>query len=89
MNASVSSMMQAIWGGLSKDVQLFEKVYKEKRGVTYVYSYSYEGVGIDAKPVYAEFETKFSIARGVIQDKKFTRYVDGQGKTYTSYIRRI
>ena len=67
----------------------FEKVYKEKRGVTYVYSYSYEGVGIDANSIYAEFETKFSIARGVIQDKKFTRYVDGQGNTYTSYIRRI
>lgn len=70
-------------------INIFEKVYKEKRGITSVYSYSYEGIGIDAQTIYAEFETKFSIARGVIQDKKFTRYVDGQGNTYTSYIRRI
>lgn len=61
----------------------FTKIYKEKRGITSVYSYSYEGVGIDAKPVYAEFETKFSIARGVFQDKKFTRFVYENGNTYT------
>lgn len=67
-------------------IDIFTKVYKEKRGVTYVYSYSYEGVDIDANSIFAEYETKFSIARGVIQDKKFTRYVDGQGKTY---IRRF
>ena len=70
-------------------IDIFTKIYKEKRGVTYVYSYSCEGIGIHANSIYAEFETKFSIARGVIQDRKFTRYVDAQGNTYTSYISRF
>ena len=69
-------------------INLFTKIYKERRGVTSVFSYWPEGWGMDAQTIYAEYETKFSIARGVIQDKKFTRFVDENGKTYNSFIRR-
>lgn len=65
----------------------FTKIYKEKRGITTVLRYSYAGYGINANPIYAELESKFSIARGVFQDDKFTRFVDENGNTYMSYIR--
>ena len=68
-------------------IDSFTKIYKEKRNVTSVFTYSFAGYGIDANPIYAEFETRFSIARGVLQDGKFTRYVDENGKTYVSFIR--
>lgn len=65
----------------------FTKVYKEKGKITSVFRYSQVGYGIDLQPIFAEFETEFSIAKGVIQDDKFTRYVDRDGNTYTSAIR--
>ena len=50
-------------------------------------SYSYLGYGYDAQPIYAEYETKFSIAKGIIKDHIFIRNVTEDGKTYNSFIR--
>lgn len=65
----------------------FAKIFKEKRGVTSVLTYKFAGHGYDAQSIYSEFESKFSIARGVFQRGKFTRYVDENGITYNSFVR--
>lgn len=68
-------------------IDIFTRIYKEKRGITTVLSYSYVGFGIDANSIFAEHETKFSISKGVLQRDKFIRFVDSDGNTYTSFIR--
>ena len=65
----------------------FTKVFKEKRGVTSVLTYKFVGHGYNAQPIYSEFESKFSVARGVFQRDKFTRYVDENEITYNSFVR--
>lgn len=65
----------------------FTKIFKEKRGVTSVLTYKFAGRGYDAQSIYSEFESKFSIARGVFQRDKFVRFVDENGVTYNSLIR--
>lgn len=65
----------------------FEKEYSEKRGVTTVASYKFAGFGIDAQAIYSKYETRFSIARGVIEEDKFKGYVDSEGRTYNSFVR--
>jgi len=62
-------------------------IYKEKRNYTYKYEYQFTGYGLNAEPIYLEYETKFNIANGVKYFRKFTRYVTENGKTYNSYIR--
>ena len=62
-------------------------IYSEKGNVTTKKSYSYLGYGIDARPIYAEYETKFSIARGIIKDHVFIRNVTEDGETYNSFVR--
>lgn len=64
-----------------------ETRYTEKRNITSRFDYEYAGHGIDANQIFNEFETKFSIARGIIQEHKFTRMVTEDGKTYTSFVR--
>lgn len=65
----------------------FTKILGEKRGVTSVLTYKFAGRGYNAQPIYSEFESKFSIARGVFQRDKFIRFVDENGVTYGSFIR--
>lgn len=73
-------------------INCFTKIYEEKtekgETITSVKHYKWEGYGIDVQSIFAEFEYKFSIPRGVIQQDTFVRYVDESGKTYNSFIRR-
>ena len=64
-----------------------DDVYSEKGKVTTKKSYVYLGYGMDAQSIYAEYETKFSIAKGVIKDHIFIRNVTEDGETYNSFIR--
>lgn len=66
----------------------FEKYFTEKRNVTTCTYYIFAGFGIDAQSIYAEWQYKFSIAKGLIQEDTFTRYVEENGNTYNSFIRR-
>lgn len=65
----------------------YEKYYAEKRGVTTCTYYKWVGWGIDAQSIFAEYQYKFSIRKGVIQEDTFTRLVDEEGNTYLSFVR--
>lgn len=56
-----------------------ETRYTEKRGITHKFTYEFVGYTRNAEPAYAEYETTFSIARGVIKDREFTRFVKQDG----------
>ena len=65
----------------------YEKYYAERRGVTTCTHYKWVGWGIDAQSIFAEYQYKFSIRKGVIQEDTFTRLVDEEGNTYLSFVR--
>lgn len=75
-----------------KSISTWEDTYREsKNGVTYKYAYKFAGTSVfDASPVFAEYVTVFSIARGVIRSDDYTgRHYTRNGVEYpkTAHIR--
>ena len=65
---------------IQKSLNEYVATYREdKNGKTFKYEYSYCGMSVlDAGPVFAEYVTVFSIARGIIKNREFT------GRRYTA-----
>ena len=77
---------------IAKAIETIEPIYKEtKSGITHKYVYKYVGTSVlDASSVYAEYRTRFSIAKGIIEDDNFTgKYYTRNGYEYpkNAYIR--
>lgn len=77
---------------IAKSINDYTETYREDRsGKTFKYEYNYCGTSVlDARPVFAEHVTVFSIARGVIKNHEFTgrRYTaDGREYPKKAYVR--
>ena len=70
---------------ITKSINDYTATYREdKNGKTFKYEYSYSGTSVlDARPVFAEYVTIFSIERGVIKNHEYTgRHYTADGRAY-------
>ena len=59
-------------------------------GRTVCREYSYAGIDVgDAGPVYAAFETEYTIAKGVYRRYEFVGFVDARGDVYNCDIKDL
>lgn len=63
------------------------KDYRTVRNYDYITEYRFAGYGLNTAPIYAKYETKFNIAKGVVYSNKFIGYCDENKNEYNSYIR--
>jgi len=54
---------------------------------THSREYRFAGLGIDAQPIFAEYETRFTIADGVTALAEFIGYVTSDYRAYVGMIR--
>jgi len=63
-------------------------MYKEHGDETYKHEFEFAGYSIlDSSSVFSEFLTVFSISRGIIHDRHFRRFVNGDGSIYVNLVR--
>lgn len=66
---------------------MLNTTYYTKNKYDFKRVYEFVGFGIDARPIYAIYETKFNISNGVQYLNKFIGHCTDDYKPYSSFIR--